>query len=431
MSDKVVVVTGAGFSYPAQLPIQSGIINEMIKKPEVGFMGDWDLETFKFYRAYIEVGIFLIENYTKRASNAYRQKMSHILTNNAEMKIERDFIAKISRNRKIAQEIEKTEHIRSLFSKKINIEEVVIQNEFIKKLASLKEEIRLALEEEKIFVDLEDLFTKLDKCVQTQSGWKKYSFIQVIQIKQYILQLFIYYFGKKNSRFVVNDDYRSFAEFITQNNVSVVTTNWDTLCEQIFDSQKIKYDLCLSCDSYYRIKRTKSVRQIAKIHGSISWFSCSNCGSLNIKKKGTESHFLLSDKKHECKQCDIKQQDDFLFTPEIITPTMVKMFSKQLYDNIWQNAEYMLKDAQEIIFVGYSMPLADFEFRCMLTKYILPSVKISVVLHERDKKEPDERREVPEDRYRCAFPKNDMNFFYTGFTSYFNERNSTKNQSDN
>ena len=49
MSDKVVVVTGAGFSYPAKLPIQSGIINEMLKKPEVGFMGDWDLETFKFF----------------------------------------------------------------------------------------------------------------------------------------------------------------------------------------------------------------------------------------------------------------------------------------------------------------------------------------------------------------------------------------------
>ena len=97
MSDKVVVVTGAGFSYPAKLPIQSGIINEMLKKPEVGFMGDWDLETFKFYRAYIEVGIFLIENYTKRKSNAYRQKRQHILTQNTEMKIERDFVAKLSR----------------------------------------------------------------------------------------------------------------------------------------------------------------------------------------------------------------------------------------------------------------------------------------------------------------------------------------------
>lgn len=424
MSDKVVVVTGAGFSYPAKLPIQSGIINEMLKKPEVGFMGDWDLETFKFYRAYIEVGIFLIENYTKRKSNAYRQKMQHILTQNTEMKNERDFVAKLSQNGKIAKEIEGTKHIKSLFSKTNNLEEVVIKNDFIKKLSSLKEEIRSALSEEKVFVDLEDLFTKLDKCVQTQSSWKKYSFIQVIQIKQYILQLFIYYFGKKNAQFVVNEDYESFAEFIAQNNVSVVTTNWDTLCEQIFESQGIKCDLCLSCDSYYHINKRKNIRQIAKIHGSISWFSCSNCGSLNIKSKGTESHFLLSDKKNTCKQCGVKQQDDFLFTPEIITPTMVKMFSKQLYNNIWQNAEYMLKDAQEIIFVGYSMPLADFEFRYMLTKYISPSAKIKVVLHKLDKKNPDERREVPEDRYKCAFPKNDMEFFYDGFTSYFNERNS-------
>lgn len=422
MSNKIVVVTGAGFSYPAKLPIQSGIINEMLSKPEMNFMGDWDLETFKFYRAYIEVGIFLIENYTKRLGDSFKEKMQQILSQNAQMKIEHDFIGSISKDKNIAKEIESTYHIKALFAEKNRLEEAVIKNNLIKNLALLKEEIRTALFDEKISVDLEDLFTKLDKCVQTQSGWKKYSLIQVIQIKQYILQLFIYYFGKKNAQFAVNDYYKSFAQFITKNDVSVVTTNWDTLCEQIFISQKVRYNLCLSCDSYYKIKNKKTMRRIAKIHGSISWFSCSNCGSLIIKSVGTESDFLLSDRPKTCKPCHVTQEDDFLFTPEIITPTMVKMFSKQMYNNIWQNAEYLLKDAREIIFVGYSMPLADFEFRYMLTKYISPASKIRVVLHEGDKKKPGERREVPEDRYRSAFPKNDIEFFYEGFTSYFDER---------
>lgn len=422
MSNKIVVVTGAGFSYPAKLPIQSGIINEMLSKPEMNFMGDWDLETFKFYRAYIEVGIFLIENYTKRLGDSFKEKMQQILSQNAQMKIEHDFIGSISKDKNIAKEIESTDHIKALFAEKNRLEEAVIKNDLIKNLALLKEEIRTALFDEKISVDLEDLFTKLDKCVQTQSGWKKYSFIQVIQIKQYILQLFIYYFGKKNAQFAVNDYYKSFAQFITKNDVSVVTTNWDTLCEQIFISQKVRYNLCLSCDSYYKIKNKKTMRRIAKIHGSISWFSCSNCGSLISKSVGTESDFLLSDRPKTCKQCHVTQEDDFLFTPEIITPTMVKMFSKQMYNNIWQNAEYLLKDAREIIFVGYSMPLADFEFRYMLTKYISPASRIRVVLHEGDKKKPGERREVPEDRYRSAFPKNDIEFFYEGFTSYFDER---------
>ena len=48
MSTKTLIITGAGFSYPAHLPIQSRIINEMLSEPPVDFMGDWDLETFSF-----------------------------------------------------------------------------------------------------------------------------------------------------------------------------------------------------------------------------------------------------------------------------------------------------------------------------------------------------------------------------------------------
>ena len=93
MSDKIVVVTGAGFSYPAKLPIQNRIIAEMLSKPEIGFMGTWDFETVEFYRAYIEVGIFLIENYTKRMANPFRQKFKAIVEGNARVKAENEFIS--------------------------------------------------------------------------------------------------------------------------------------------------------------------------------------------------------------------------------------------------------------------------------------------------------------------------------------------------
>ena len=52
MLNNVVVIIGAGFSYPAKLPIQQGIIDEMLKKPEVGFMEDWDFETLKHPPSY-------------------------------------------------------------------------------------------------------------------------------------------------------------------------------------------------------------------------------------------------------------------------------------------------------------------------------------------------------------------------------------------
>jgi len=288
-------------------------------------------------------------------------------------------------------------------------------------MAELKEEIRTVLCDEQISVDLEDLFTKLDKSVQTQRNWKKYSFLYVVEIKQYILQLFVYYFGKRNTEFKIDEHYDSFAQYIENNKVSIITTNWDTISEQILTSKGIKYDLCLSDTMYYTGGKRVTKSQIAKIHGSINWFTCPNCGSLCIKTNGDETRFLLSDVRQRCNKCNVKQTDDFFFVPEIITPTMVKSFTKQLYNNIWQNAEYLLKSAREIIFVGYSMPLADFEFRYMLTKYVSANAKIHVVLHSSDEKKPDDSHEVPEDRYRSAFPKNDISFFYNGFTDYFDK----------
>jgi len=421
MSNKTLIITGAGFSYPAHLPIQSGIIAEMLSKPPIGFMGDWDLETFSFYKAYIYVGIFLLENYTRVNSNKFEVKINQIIDNNKKMIIEHDFIKNISKTKKYAKEIEGTTHLKTLFNEKNILEQAVLNNKLIKDMANLKEEVRQALVDSKIAVDLEDLFTKLDKCVKTQSYWKKHSFIKVIEIKQYILQLFIYYFGKKNIEFKIDENYRSFATYVKNNRPSIITTNWDTICEQIYESEGIKYDNCLSCDSYYEKNISRVNPKIAKIHGSINWFSCSNCDSLIIKPNGKETELLLSDKKVTCAKCKAKQKkNDILFIPEIITPTMVKQFTKQMYINIWQNAQYLLKNANHIIFVGYSMPLADFEFRFILTKYISQNTKIHVVLHESDKKEPGERRETPEDRYRCAFPKNDISFHYNGFTEFFN-----------
>jgi NAD-dependent SIR2 family protein deacetylase len=420
MLNKTVIVTGAGFSYPANIPIQNRIIDEMLAKSEIGFMDNWEQETYKFYKAYIEFGIFLIENYTKISGKKYKNKIQKIIEDDARMRAEHAFIKTISKDSEILKEIQKTEALKKLFLDKQDKEEAVLNNQLIKQMANLKEEVRATLESQIVKVDLEDLFTKLDKCVKNQSYWKDYSFLKVAQIRQYILQLFIYYFAKKNEVFQVNDNYQSFSAFVKEKKPSVITTNWDTLCEQIFDVQGIGYDLCLE-DSYYHSNCRKRKPQIAKIHGSINWFSCSNCGSLVIKNKGEESDFLLGDKITKCSKCKVEQQnEDFLFVPEIITPTMVKTFTKQMYTNIWQNAEYILKDANEVYFIGYSMPLADFEFRYMLTKFISPNAKIRVILHTTDEKKCGEEREVPEDRYRCAFPKNEIEFFYKGFTEYFN-----------
>ena len=63
MSIKRVIITGAGFSVPADLPIQNKILNLMKQKPSPGFMFGLRPNSFKFMNAYITVGLYLLDKY--------------------------------------------------------------------------------------------------------------------------------------------------------------------------------------------------------------------------------------------------------------------------------------------------------------------------------------------------------------------------------
>ena len=52
LQDKVVLITGAGFSAPADLPIQDKILREMTELPEEDFIASsTDKESVKFLTA--------------------------------------------------------------------------------------------------------------------------------------------------------------------------------------------------------------------------------------------------------------------------------------------------------------------------------------------------------------------------------------------
>lgn len=48
---------------------------------------------------------------------------------------------------------------------------------------------------------------------------------------------------------------------------------------------------------------------------------------------------------------------------------------------IWQNAGIELSEATKIVFLGYSLPYADFEIRQLLSRFVRKNAKIEVVLY--------------------------------------------------
>lgn len=105
----------------------------------------------------------------------------------------------------------------------------------------------------------------------------------------------------------------------------------------------------------------------------------------------------------------------------------MKLLNSQLYNNLWQNAAYELQQANKIIFCGYSLPLADYEFRYLLKQNIQSGTDIDVVLYHND--DPKRCRDdnmisfLPEKRYIDLFPNCRCSFYYEGFGEYFFQEN--------
>lgn len=208
---------------------------------------------------------------------------------------------------------------------------------------------------------------------------------------------------------------------------AIISLNWDIIIDHLVfrtrneRKRDIGVDYCcytndLSADpqppsialkpmGWYNIK-------LMKLHGSLNWLLCPSCGRLYVKLDTK----VAVGAEQTCREC-IK----VTLRPFIITPTLLK----DLYDThikmVWHNAFLDLKEAKRVVFIGYSFPLADFEFRYTLAKAIGQDAKIRVVLHQTD--EPSTypcnlRHLSPEARYRNFFGNRDLRVSYEGAEAF-------------
>lgn len=396
-----VFVVGAGFSAPAQIPIQNRIWAEITDSHTEDILSfEPEPESFKFMISFIKVCLYLLENYTCYDCN----------------ELYSDFYL-LEKDRQLNANLDDVDYIE--------------ENNIFRKAQILREKVREKLQEAKLQISLEDVFTSFDKSYQSKEYIHHYSFYQANEIKESIMRLFVYYFSRcieKHS--FASKEYLDFVECVKSlNNVSIISTNWDVLIEEYFTKQKIKYSFCLN-EPYFvndlkksTTTKTKNVNLI-KLHGSINWYKCLECGTLNIVPPKHCADFLFEDSVSEkCLQCKSTIDKGTLLQSEFITPTMIKSINSQLYSNLWAAAQRDLREAEKVTFIGYSLPIADFELRYMLQRCIPPSAEIDVVLYKTDdpqKVSPSHVKDLlPEKRYQDLFVKNKINFYYDGFAEYF------------
>ena len=299
-------------------------------------------------------------------------------------------------------------------------------------------------------ISLEDIYTPLDRCLLENVSFRGIQRDALFSIKQKINALIIILIKTKLD-FVGQPNYASnFAHYLVdlkkrkgknKDPFSIFSFNWDIVIDNAIYSElfldrpsKGILDYCCHYTPYQNndnllpglLARGKGLFNIKllKLHGSMNWLQCQRCQRLFIQfgEKIAIHEFL---DKPICRLCEKNYKNDSIenrLVSQLIMPTFIKDLNNVQLKLIWQNAAIELSEATELVFLGYSFPYADFEFRQLLSRFARHEAKILAVLCERDKPSAL-NTDCPELRYRSFFGKRDFRISYDGVESYINNLN--------
>ena len=195
--------------------------------------------------------------------------------------------------------------------------------------------------------------------------------------------------------------------------LSVISTNWDIVVENHLRRLGILYSYGLPVEDQAGKKVAIKGIPLLMLHGSANWIYCDCCRRLYVGEPGggkgalraliyiTRDDFrqlcpendevigLVSETPREAKKC---VHCENRLGARIATFSYRKEVSIPQFQSVWQQAFSALRDSDTWLFVGYSLPEADFEFRHLLKsaeKSGLPPKGIQIIL--KDDKEAAQR----------------------------------------
>lgn len=158
--------------------------------------------------------------------------------------------------------------------------------------------------------------------------------------------------------------------------------------------------------------------KLLKLHGSLNWLQCPRCSRLYARFSRKESmHYY--EHPSSCRHCDKnfpEESGNHTLVPNLIMPTYLKDLSNPQYRIIWQNAGIEISEAERIVFIGYSLPYADFEMRQLLSRMTRKNAKIHVV----DYCSYDDTEKV-ESHWKKFFGSRSISFSFEGAKSFIDK----------
>jgi NAD-dependent SIR2 family protein deacetylase len=196
--------------------------------------------------------------------------------------------------------------------------------------------------------------------------------------------------------------YKRFTKEILKNKApqttSIISLNFDCMLHEDFDNE-VYFDFLIDFDwidhnraEFY--KRSNPIPLI-KLHGSLDWGICENCGRLHLYYPFMHRTFYKN------KAC-AKQKCGGRVTPFIISP-----HDNQRINSLWNVAKNHLKEASQVTIIGYSFPEYDKDVIKLFQESMNANVRLEVV-------------DICKNKYRDLFPgiKRPIEFILSGFSGY-------------
>jgi hypothetical protein len=315
-------------------------------------------------------------------------------------------------------------------------------------------------------IALEDIYTPIDRAIADNSSFRARSHADLTSLRselEYLISLAIEAATRRNLRSTPRraDYIRDFAEHVVHiaarrgelaregstaehskryDPLSIISLNWDILLDNALHKALLAdnpaqgdydpfgvVDYCCYISSLNpndtRVRAglwslgCKGFNvKLLKLHGSMNWLQCPNCQRLFVGF-GPKLRFLDRTGRENCRHCQRNGTPNTL-RGSLVMPTFLKDLSNFQIKLVWQNAGVELREARRLVFIGYSLPYADFEFRQLLSRTIHPSAAIDVVLYEGDSEPSRATYAAEEDRYRKFLSGHALNFHNRGVVDY-------------
>ncbi|RNI32828.1 hypothetical protein EFY79_19750 [Hanamia caeni] len=330
---------------------------------------------------------------------------------------------------------------------------------WLKKMDSfLTDQLRVS-DDQKAFYSLEDIYTPIDKSLVEMESFRELSPTKLLDLRDTLNRLVI--LAVRESIAKSKKDKLTIEQFADclvaqckkrledekEDRVSVITTNWDIMLDNAIYSRLCSdpkpkgmpflgvIDYCCYISSLkedaddikpglYALGKGGYNVKLLKLHGSLNWLQCPKCQRLYVSLYKRFAGGYVYSKKF-CRHCEKNFNEKKHYSNQLrvnlITPTFLKNLNNIQNKLIWQNAGIELSEASKVVFMGYSFPLADFEFKQLLSRMIPSSAKIEVVLRPSDNPDNCEEKfrwQTAGYRYKNFFSGRELTFHYDGVKTF-------------